>query len=165
MTENKQPAIIGRAEKVFFVDVSKQPIPAKVDTGADLSSIWATDIHVEDDKLSFKLFGPSSEFYTGKAIVLAKKDYSVTRVANSFGHREVRYVVKLRIRIAGRLVQGTFTLSNRASKLYPILLGRRLLKGKFVVDVAQGDPLHEAEKARRQKLQVDLDKLNSDKLK
>lgn len=156
MKPPKPLTTIGRAEIIQLLDYDITVV-AKVDSGADLSSIWASHVvESTSGKLSFCLFGPGHPAYTGQAIVVPAGKFSKTRIANSFGHREIRYTMKLRVNIKGRIINGTFTLANRSEKLYPILLGRRLLKGKFVVDVAQGDPLHGQEKARKQKLQLEL---------
>jgi hypothetical protein len=146
---------IGRAELIDVVDFGFANVPAKVDTGADSSSIWATDIREVADGLHFVLFGPGTPFYTGQ--VITTKTYTVTRVANSFGHKEYRYKVKLRVRIHGRLIRATFNLADRSSKAYPILLGRRLLNGKFLVDVAQGSSMYKATKLKSQVLLKELE--------
>lgn len=163
MSEVKKTTTVGRAEKVYLLGFDDICITAKIDTGADLSSIWATNIHIVDGDLQFTLFGPSSPYYSGRVYIVKQGEYSVTRVANSFGQREIRYVVKVRIRLAGRVLKATFTLSNRSKKTYPVLLGRKLLKGKFVVDVKRGDPLHVEEKIKRQKMHLELGNYN-DKL-
>ncbi len=152
----RELTIIGRAERVYFPDHGFDKVPAKIDTGADASSIWGTASVDGKGRLDVVFFGPESPFYDGKIHTFPKSEYSVTRVANSFGHREVRYKVKLKIKANGRLINGTFTLADRSKKLYPILLGRSLLKNKFVVDVAKGKPLLAEEKARRLKLQAEL---------
>jgi hypothetical protein len=159
MNTSKPLTIIGRAEKVRFIDFSEHEVVAKVDTGADLSSIWASDVHEAKSHLHFKLFGEGSPYYTGHQIVLPPSAYRLTRVANSFGQKELRYVVRLRLVLAGRTVKVTFTLADRSDKLYPILLGRRLLKGKFLVDVSQGEPLHAKEKVRKRQLEAELKQL------
>lgn len=159
MNQSPHLTVIGRAEIITFPDYLAMPVSAKVDTGADTSSIWATDVRVEGARLQFKLLRAPHPAYAGKDIVLEESDYSVTRVANSFGHKELRYVVKLRIKVAGKLVNATFTLADRSQKTYPVLLGRKLLKNKFVVDVTRGDPLHTQEKAKRKKLELELEKL------
>lgn len=151
---------IGRTEKIYLPGTVTKPVAAKVDTGAGLSSIWATKIREENSSLYFRLFGPSSPHYTGKDIHIPKGQFSRTRIRNSFGHREQRYVVKMKVKIAGRVINGTFTLANRSRQLYPILLGRRLLKGKFVVDVTKGTPLLAAEQKRRAKLKAELHNSN-----
>jgi hypothetical protein len=156
-TEPNKPRItIGRAEKVYVLDYFDKPVVAKVDTGADISSIWASNIHEGDGVLSFCLFGPEFDMYSGQVVQLAAGDYSITRVANSFGQRELRYTVKLRIKLAGRIIAATFTLADRSTKTYPILIGRRLLQGRFIVDVSKGHPLREEEREKHEKLRIEL---------
>lgn len=156
-TEQDKSAItIGRAEKVYILDYFDKPLVAKVDTGADLSSIWASNIREDKGELTFSLLGPESPVFTGETIYLSEGNYSITRVANSFGQRELRYMVKLRIKLAKRVILATFTLADRSKKTYPILLGRRLLQGKFVVDVSKGHPLREEERGKQEKLRIDL---------
>lgn len=152
----KKLTTIGRAEKIEMPAYGLSGIPAKIDTGADSSSIWASGIVEENDELRFVLFAPGSPYYTGKTITLKKDEYTVTRVANSFGHRELRYKVKLSIRAKDRLVRASFTLADRSKKTYPILLGRRLLNGKFLVDVRSGEPLIEEESAKADKLKLEI---------
>ena len=63
---NNKPAMktIGSTE---YIDVDDfKHIPAKIDTGADSSSIWASHIEVsQDGVLHFQLFDKKSPFYTG----------------------------------------------------------------------------------------------------
>ncbi|MBC7581699.1 RimK family alpha-L-glutamate ligase, partial [Aeromicrobium sp.] len=159
MTAARKPlSIIGRAEKIELRDFGLVNVPAKVDTGADSSSLWVSDVVEKDDGLHFVLFGQGSEYYTGRVQHFTKPDYELTRVANSFGQKELRYKVKLRITLKDRQVRATFTLADRSLKTYPILLGRKLLHGKFLVDVADGDPLYEAEQKKAEKLRQDMAK-------
>ncbi len=154
----KKPlTIIGRAEKISLPDFGQINIPAKIDTGADSSSIWASNITEDMSGLEFTLFAPNSEFYSGESIRVDKKDYTITRVENSFGQRENRYKIKLKIGVKGRVVRASFTLADRAEKTYPVLLGRRLLKGKFLVDVHEGEPLVEAEAAKTEIMSQEID--------
>jgi hypothetical protein len=147
--------IIGRAELIDLPDLGFISVPAKIDTGADSSAIWASQVTLRGNTLYCVFFGPGSSLYTGKIVKI--NDFTVTRVSNSFGQREMRYKVKLRIRVKGRLIRSTFTLSDRALKMYPMLLGRRLLNGKFLVDVSEGEPLVELETLRARKLQKELE--------
>ncbi|HSX36396.1 MAG TPA: RimK/LysX family protein [Patescibacteria group bacterium] len=126
---------VGSTELVDFPAAGLANVPAKVDTGADSSAIWASDIREQDGVLSFTLFGPASPFYTGQA--LSTKDYTYASIKNSFGDSEFRYKVYLQMRIAGRLVRARFTLADRSANSMPVLIGRRTLRGKFVVDVTK----------------------------
>jgi hypothetical protein len=152
----KAMTIIGRAEKALFPEIGPAKIPVKVDTGADACSIWAHVNEKHDGKLHVIFFGPESEYYDGQEHIFNAKDYTLTRVSNSFGHKELRYKVKLKINLKKRIIMGTFTLSDRSKKLYPVLIGRSLLRNKFLVDVSKGVPLKEAERARALQLQEEL---------
>ncbi|MCA9333079.1 ATP-dependent zinc protease [Candidatus Saccharibacteria bacterium] len=148
--------IIGRAERVNLPELGLKGVPAKVDTGADASSIWATGLEVSDNGLEVVFFGPDSPYYSGEKVQFPPGTYTFTRVASSFGQREVRYKVKLRVKVAGRVIYATFTLANRSSKTYPILIGRKLLHGKFIVDVSKGNPLIGEERKKRAIMKKEL---------
>jgi hypothetical protein len=156
----KKVTIIGRAERISLPDLGVKRAPAKVDTGADLSSLWASDIKETDAGLEFKVFGSKSPLYTGDTVIVPKGSFELTRVASSFGHREERFVIRTPIRLARRRILATFTLADRSNKTYPVLLGRRLLHGKFVVDVAEGRPLKSIEKAKKAKMRLELSDKN-----
>ncbi|MBC7746536.1 ATP-dependent zinc protease [Pedobacter sp.] len=128
--------IVGRMAYVDFFEDAITTVPAKIDTGADISSVWASDIHVaENGVLQFRLFGETSPFYTGK--VLSHKHFGVMLVRNSSGHEQIRYSVKMSVAIDTRRVLATFTLSERSKNNFPILIGSKLLKNKFIVDVSK----------------------------
>jgi ribosomal protein S6--L-glutamate ligase len=147
---------IGRAENVDFPMLGVFDVPAKVDTGAESSSLWASSVEETDDGLKFVLFAKSSKYFTGKHIIVPASSYSLTRVASSFGHSETRYKVRLQVIVHRRKIRATFTLSDRSQMVYPILLGRRLLQGKFLVDVSGGSPLKSEEEERTALLEKEL---------
>ncbi len=123
-----------------YVDIKGEAlrVPAKVDTGADASSIWASNVFIDEaHKLHFTLFDKASPFYTGKDLVDA--NFRVAMVKTSTGHKDLRYAVHLSVTMHGRTVRTTFNLSNRSRNRFPILIGRRTIKRKFLVDVAKGD--------------------------
>ena len=135
--------IIGRAEKIAFPTAGISDVPAKIDTGAYRTSVWASNIEESDDKLSFTLFGEGSQWYTGETITV--DDYKTVEVENSFGHSEKRYSLMMSIRLAGRRINTNITLSDRENKTYPVLVGRKMIRGKFMVDVSIGTPLDDEE--------------------
>lgn len=129
----RTPQIIGRKSYIEFPLQGISGVPAKIDTGADSSAIWASDIVEKDGKLSFKLFDITSPLYTGKEIQL--KQYKLISVKNSFGKAEFRYKVTMTAIIEGKKMNVRFTLADRSNSSQPVLIGRRTLKGKFIVDV------------------------------
>jgi hypothetical protein len=131
--DNRQ--FIGHIEMVTFPDAGVKHVPAKVDTGAYRCSIWASKVEETPEGLSFVLFGKSSPHYNGKVVIV--EEYTKAMVRNSFGHREERYKVRLRIKVGKMIYKTDFTLANRSINRYPVLLGRGLLRKRFVVDVTE----------------------------
>lgn len=128
--------IIGSKEEVSFPTLVAKKVKAKVDTGADTSSIWCSEVRRLKDGIECVFFGPASPYYTGEKFVFKNGDFKVSRVHNSFGHNQRRYKVKIPVIIGDRRILASFTLADRSKKTYPVLIGRRLLAKKFLVDVA-----------------------------
>jgi hypothetical protein len=126
---------IGPAEKVVLPELGQISTIARIDTGAQTSAIWAT---AKESKgmLSVVFLGEGSPLYTGKKTVF--EEFATTSVTNSTGGTEERYKVRLLVEIGGRRVRAWFTLANRSKQTYPILIGRNILRGKFVVDISHG---------------------------
>lgn len=143
---DKPHNLIGRAEFLKFPDLLSVPVPARIDTGAKTSAIWASGIKETSDGLVFTLFDNGSEWYTGEQIT--SKSYTKIAVANSSGFVQERFAVKLRVVLDGRTIKATFTLADRSSQVYPVLVGRNILRGKFIVNVKLGKPLIQREKSR-----------------
>lgn len=128
----KPKQIIGRKEFVDFPDLGLKGVPAKIDTGAYTSTLHCRDIKINPDKsgaLCFKVLGvPEKEQCVLK--------FDRKKIKNSFGEVEERYVINTRIRLAGRLIKSVISLTDRGQMRNPVLIGRKLLKNKFIVDVS-----------------------------
>jgi hypothetical protein len=135
MSKQHTNLTIGLTEYIGLPDVGIDKIPAKIDTGAYSSAIWASKIKEAEGSLSFILFDKQNALYSGDKIIT--KDYAKSRVRNSFGHIQERYRVKMNIRLGNDNYKTIFTLANRSRNRYPILLGRSLLRDRFVVDVSK----------------------------
>lgn len=125
--------IIGRSELLGFVDGAIS-VPAKTDTGAYRSAVHAANIVLGDDNiLRFDLLGghPICGNMTKR---IEAEEFTKVWVANSSGHREERYEVKLKVKLGPKVFHARFTLADRSKKIYPILLGRKLLNHRFLVD-------------------------------
>ena len=152
---NKSLPVIGKACKITIVDHA-QNVPAKVDTGADSSSIWASNISIDKSGvLHFTLFAEGSEFYTGE--VISRKDFKVAQVTSSNGHAQIRYRVYLTIKLEGKTIRVLFNLSDRSRNVFPILIGRRTITGKFLVDVSRGLKIEPASNARQLNKELEED--------
>ncbi|NCU30118.1 peptidase [Candidatus Saccharibacteria bacterium] len=151
MTKDK--TVIGRAERVKFPSLGGETLYARIDTGAKTSSIWATDIKETEKGLLVRFSSPEHSIYRHEQLF---KHYDRVRVASSMGHAQVRYRVKMQIVIRRRRIMATFTLSDRSTQVYPVLIGRATLNGKFIVDVQKGSPLRDEEAKRSEILQSEI---------
>jgi hypothetical protein len=129
--------VIGRSEVLSVVGFGMSDIPAKTDTGAYRSAIHADRITLDKKgQLHFRLLG-GHPVCGSMATDMVTKHFSEVWIANSFGHREKRYEVKLRVKLGPKIFTAAFTLADRSKKIYPILLGRKLLSDRFLVDTAE----------------------------
>ncbi len=132
----KNLEIIGSTEYVEVAGIKN--IPAKIDTGADSSSIWASHIDVDKDgTLSFQLFDEGSSLYTGDTFTRQKNEYKVKIVRSGHGDERIRYRTELDLTVNGHKIHAMFTLADRSRNNFPVLIGRRTLTNKFLVDVSR----------------------------
>jgi|SRR5688572_5999196 len=149
---DKPKITIGRAEKVNFPELGFSHVPTRIDTGAGTAAIWAESVkEAPGGGLDVVFFGPSSPFYTGN--VQHIDEFGQTEVRSSNGQTEVRYTIRAKVVIGGKKILATFTLADRSTQLYPVLIGRNILRGKFIVDVKLGTTLA-AEKAHNEALKA-----------
>lgn len=130
--------VIGRSESMTFVDFEGlEDVPAKTDTGAYRSAVHASNIHLDEKTgiLSFDLLG-GHPVCGAMRYRVETKEFSKVWVENSFGHREDRYEVKMRVKLGPKVFTARFSLADRSKKIYPILLGRKLLNNRFLIDPA-----------------------------
>ena len=147
---DKPKKTIGRADRVDLPEHGLFGVPAKVDTGAKTSAVWASNAHVRGDLLVFTFFGPESPLYTGEEHTAV--DFEQVAVSSSSGHTEVRYKLPLLLKVRGKKIRANFTLADRSQQAYPVLIGRNALRGKFLVDVKRGRPDRQSEQERRNEL-------------
>ena len=130
----KPKQIIGKKESVDFPELGITGINAKIDTGAYSNTLHCQDIHVKEKNLYFKVLDPTHPVFSRKEHCFS--EFLKKKIKNSFGEVEERYMIKTKIKIAGRVIKSIISLTDRATMRYPVLIGRRLLRNKFVVDVS-----------------------------
>ena len=125
---------IGRRELVDFPELGLYGITAKVDTGAYTTALHCHDIREENGVLYFKLLDPSHPDYTKKEQKFT--EYYQKEIKNSFGEVEKRYIIKTIVKIGPKRIKSLISLTDRGTMRYSVLIGRKLLKNRFIVDVA-----------------------------
>lgn len=137
MTRKDNKLIIGRKDKVDFPELGLYNITAKIDTGAYTSAIHCHDIRIvrkgKRRLVSFRLLDPSHSTYDGTP--LKHELLALRRIKNSSGQVEERCIVRTVIIIFGRNYEIELSLTDRSRMECPVLLGRKLLRKRFIVDV------------------------------
>lgn len=129
--------ILGRSDRVDLPGLGLTDIHAKVDTGAFNCSLHCGYANVVDGKLEFVLLDEDHPEFTGMKYTFKK--FTQREIRNSFGEAELRYVIKTSIRIFNHRIRAEFSLSNRGNLKFPVLLGRKILRNRFLIDVTQKD--------------------------
>lgn len=131
--------LAGWREWVQLPDVGVPWIKAKLDTGAQTSSIHAYNVEAFDrDGVAWVRFHirPWQRSDADEAEV-ERPVHDVRRVRSSSGHVQERFVVLLPLVLIGHEVTAEVTLSNRDAMGFRMLIGREALSRGFVVDSAR----------------------------
>lgn len=131
--------IIGRLE---FVDLPKweiEEIESKIDTGAFSSSLHCHNIEEFDKNnekwVRFNLLDPDHVSYNDRLFSLPVHD--IREVKSSNGQTELRVFVKTKVSFFNDEYDIELSLTNRSEMKYPLLIGRKFLRNKFLVDVSK----------------------------
>src|SRR5690606_15955309 len=126
---------IGRTEYIALPKLGVERVEAKLDTGA-----YRSALHYQ--KLSLRMNDDQEElvvtFAMGrKRTKMVFRRFNRVTVKSSTGHRTERYLISTPVRLNGFTVNTQFTLFDRSDMKYQVLLGRKFMRGRFVVDVAR----------------------------
>lgn len=127
---------LGWREWLSLPDLGIGAVRAKVDTGARSSAL-----HVEAIETGFRDGREWVRFALGDDCIAARRWVEAAvldrrQVTDSGGHRSERIFVRTRLRLAGAEWAIDMNLSRRTHMLFPMLLGRTAIAGRFLVDPA-----------------------------
>jgi hypothetical protein len=135
----KEKVLIGRVEWASFPEL-KIKHRGRIDTGAKTTSLHAVNIEeVEQRGEMFIKFQTVDE--DGKSVELVKKVDTTQKVANTAGHVTKRYVIRVKVKMGDIEREVLVNLNDRSKMEYKLLVGRNLLLGRFIVDVARSHVL------------------------
>lgn len=137
--KEKKLKIIGRLERIDFPEWDLFDIDAKIDTGAYTSSLHCHHIEAFSRKgrsfVRFNLLDPSHATYNEKLLELPV--HATKSIKSSNGSTEQRYIIKTIIRLLDKEFKAELSLADRSEMRYPVLLGRKLINKRFLVDVSK----------------------------
>ena len=145
--------LAGWREWAQLPDIGVPWIKAKLDTGAQTSSIHAFDVtsFTRDgtDWVRFRV--RPWQRSTDDDVVVECPVHDRRRVRSSSGHVEERIVVRMRLVLVGHDVTAEVTLSNRDEMGFRMLVGREALRHGFVVDPSRSFVGKKAPRALRRR--------------
>lgn len=134
--EKRERQIIGWREWVALPDLGVTEVKAKVDTGADNSSLHAFNIvrFFEDgvEKVRFEIHPRQRK--KKPSIECLAEVVGERRVKNPGGRAEIRPVIRTTLIVAGQELEALVNLTTRDEMTFRMLLGRRTVRRHFVVD-------------------------------
>jgi hypothetical protein len=136
VTDEPQLLTLGWREWAALPDLGLPAIKVKVDSGAKTSALHAfyTEKYVLDsvDMVRF-LIHPIQRNYDFQLECHAPV-IDFREVSDSGGHKEMRYVIETNIVIGTRSWPIELTLTNRDTMRFRMLLGRRAMEARAVID-------------------------------
>jgi hypothetical protein len=130
---------IGRLEHIALPGLGVERVEAKIDTGAYRSAIHyqkITQRRVADARELVVVFRMG-----GKRKVKVFRKFKRVKVKSSNGSSSQRYLISTVVQLGPHRVRTQFTLFDRSDMKYQVLLGRKFLRGRFVVDVSRKNVL------------------------
>lgn len=131
--------IIGRLEKIDLPGLSLTDLDAKIDTGAYTSSLHCHNIDLfnrdGEKRVQFYVLDPEHPEYENKKFICPV--HKIKNVKSSNGITEERVIIKQKSVFNGQNFTIQLSLTNRSEMKYPVLIGRRFLKNRFIVDVSK----------------------------
>lgn len=126
--------IIGAVEMVSIRELNGYHVHAKIDTGAKSSSLHCDTIRLDNGMVYFSIHGKGDNAAHHSYEIPAAM---IETVRSSNGIAQQRIFVKLTIKIGHASIETLVSLNDRSKMKYPLLIGRRLLAGRFLVDCSE----------------------------
>ncbi|MEO8762477.1 MAG: RimK/LysX family protein [Bacteroidia bacterium] len=131
--------LLGRREYVDFPELNIFKVEAKIDTGAYTTALHCSAISVKEvegkQMLCFKLLDESHPEYNELEHCF---EYFIQKsIKSSSGETELRYIIKTLLIIGHKKIRTAVSLTDRGNMRYPVLIGRKMIKNKFIIDVAK----------------------------
>ncbi|MFD0977401.1 ATP-dependent zinc protease family protein [Salinimicrobium gaetbulicola] len=135
---------IGRFDKADFPGLHLEDISIKIDTGAYTSSIHCDHIVEEKGVLRCTFLDEEHPLYNGKEFRFT--DYDIVFVKSSNGIVQKRYQIQTTITLFGKTHKISLSLTTRQEMRFPVLLGRKFITKKYIVDTELFDLSHNQKK-------------------
>lgn len=139
MSRNNSKIIIGRREKISLPEFSIYNLDAKVDTGAYTSSLHCHSVETNNRNgelwVTFCVLDPGHPEYEDEHFETPV--FAIKNIKSSNGLIQERVIIKQECIFWGIRKHIELSLTDRSDMKYPVLIGRKFLSGKYIVDVSK----------------------------
>jgi hypothetical protein len=126
---------LGWRERLALPSLGIPVLKAKLDTGARSSSLHVEWLEVDErEDGTWLRFQVRTTRRGGVSAPCEAKAIGQRTVTDSGGHATTRWFIQTEIELAGQSFLAEVNLTDRRHMLFPLLLGRTALNGRFQVD-------------------------------
>jgi hypothetical protein len=135
----KPVTIVGWREWLLLPGLCETHIKVKVDTGARSSCLHAFNVEVIQEHTGQMVYFDIHPLQnsTDKTVRVSSPLIEYRSIRSSSGHEELRPVIRTQAKLGGTSWPIEVTLTNRDQMGFRMLLGRRALAHRFIVDPAK----------------------------
>jgi hypothetical protein len=127
--------VLGWREWLALPELGLPSVKAKIDTGARSSSLHVARLKAfERDGHTWLRFAVAPRRHGGRLITCEAPAADRREVTDSGGRTTTRWFVHTEFVLGNRHFKAEINLTNRGDMLFPMLLGRTALRGRFRVD-------------------------------
>lgn len=130
---------IGRLEHIALPGLGVPRVEAKIDTGAYRSALHYQKLKTRKRNGTRELVVTFQMGGVRKTKVF--RAFKRVSVKSSNGESSRRYLINTQVKLNGHIVRTQATLFDRSDMKYQVLLGRKFLRGRFLVDVSRKNVL------------------------
>lgn len=134
---NRNPLILGWRERVALPQFSIASVKAKLDSGARSSALHVESLETfSRDGAIWLRFVLRIGRWHPRHVPCEARAHDRRTVIDSSGRSAERWFIETEIALAGLRFRAEISLTDRGGMLFPMLLGRSALAGRFVIDPA-----------------------------
>ncbi|MCX6351150.1 MAG: RimK/LysX family protein [Bacteroidetes bacterium] len=133
--KEKKRKTLGRKEKLDFPELGLYGVSAKIDTGAYTGALHCKKAELVErngEKFVSFLLKDGKKSRRQESPLLKEKF-----IKNSSGNGEKRYVIRTKVLLFQKLRNIELSLADRSKMDCPVLIGRKFLQEKYLVDVSK----------------------------
>ena len=130
--------VIGWRERLTLPELGLHALKAKIDTGARTSALhvdWLEEVQREGE--TWLRFAVDTLRHRTPPTVCEAKATDRRNVTDSGGNTAARWFIRTTVGIAEKYFEAEINLADRRNMMFPMLLGRTAMSGRFIVNPNQ----------------------------